>query len=70
MAFSSEMICTHCQVKGKVFTEKVKVKTGISGGKATVALLTGGLSLIATGLSRKQEVTKAHCYNCHEEWYF
>src|SRR5690348_14328204 len=42
------MICPQCQVRGKVFTTKVSVKKGISGGKATGALLTGGLSLLAT----------------------
>ena len=64
------MICPHCQIKGKVETEQVKVKQGVSGGKATGALLTGGVSLLAVGLSRKQKVTKAKCKNCHNEWYF
>ena len=64
------MICPHCQVRGKVFTTKVSLKKGISGGKATGALLTGGLSLLATGLSRKEEVTKARCFNCDSEWLF
>jgi hypothetical protein len=57
-------------VRGRVVTEKVKVKRGISGGKATAAVLTAGLSLFATGLSRKDITTKAKCLNCNAEWYF
>jgi hypothetical protein len=42
----------------------VERKRGIGGGKATGAVLTGGLSTLATGLSQKQWMTKAHCDNC------
>lgn len=64
------MVCPHCQTCGGVTTEPVKVKRGVSGGKATGAVLTGGLSLFATGLSRKETVTRARCSNCHQEWTF
>jgi hypothetical protein len=67
---NKQMICPHCQTKGHVWTEQVKVKQGVSGGKATGAVLTGGLSLLAVGLSRKQKVTKANCKNCRSEWMF
>jgi hypothetical protein len=46
------------------------MKQGISGGKATGAVLTMGVSMLATGLSRKQKVTKANCKNCASEWVF
>jgi hypothetical protein len=46
------------------------VKAGISGGKATGAILTGGLSLLATGLSRKHAATEANCGNCGSRWTF
>ena len=49
-----KVICPHCQQKGGVKTMRVQVKGNISGGKATGALLTGGLSLFVTGLARKQ----------------
>lgn len=62
------MICPHCQTKGQVHTMEVTRKKGISGGKATAALLTGGLSLIGTGLSKKQKITQAHCDNCNMTW--
>ena len=65
-----EMICPHCQVKGKVHTQLVKHKKGISGGKAAGAILTGGLSILATGLSRKEKCTQAHCDNCGSTWEF
>jgi hypothetical protein len=64
------MICPHCQTKGSVMTEQTKMKQGISGGKATGAVLTAGISLLAVGLSRKQKVTKARCTTCGAEWVF
>ena len=64
------MICPHCQAKGNVTTERVKVKKGVSGEKATAAVLTGGVSILATGLSRKEELTKAYCRNCGNVWHF
>ena len=70
MARNPNMICPHCQSKGTVQTQQVKMKQGISGGKATGAVLTAGFSLLATGLSRKQKVTKAHCSTCGSEWVF
>jgi len=65
---NTALLCPHCQTKGKVRTMQVKVKKGISGGKATGAFLTGGLSLLATGLSKKQMVTQLHCDNCGMDW--
>jgi hypothetical protein len=64
------IICPHCQAKGSVTTRMVKKKVGIHGGKATAALLTAGISLLGTGLSRKDKVTEAHCSNCDATWYF
>ncbi|UCV22860.1 hypothetical protein [Ferribacterium limneticum] len=63
-------VCPHCQEKGKVLTKPIKKKAGISGAKATGAILTGGVSLLATGLSRKDAVTEAHCVNCNSTWHF
>lgn len=67
---SPEMICPHCQTKGQVRTTKITQKKGISGGKATGAVLTGGLSLLATGLSREEVATQAHCDKCGNTWHF
>lgn len=66
----SEMICPHCQTRGSVTTKKVKKKKGISGAKTTGALLTFGWSLFATGLSRKEEETEAHCGACGATWHY
>jgi hypothetical protein len=63
-----EAICPHCQTKGTVRMKPGLVKAGISGAKATGAILTGGVSLLATGLSRKENVTQAHCVNCGVTW--
>jgi hypothetical protein len=48
----------------------MKRKKGISGGKVMGGLLTGGISLLATGLSRKEQATQAHCDNCKSTWDF
>lgn len=64
------IICPHCQTKGQVTTAAVTVNVGISGGKATAAILTGGVSMLATGLSNRQAMTKATCSNCGSVWHF
>jgi len=64
------MVCPHCTGKGQVHTRSVVLKKGVSGGKATAALLTGGVSLLATGLSRKEANTQAWCGNCSNQWIF
>ena len=63
------MVCPHCGVAGEITTEQVKMKKGVSGGKATAAVLTLGWSLLATGLSRKAEVTQVHCGHCGMTWH-
>jgi len=63
-----KVACPHCAKVGQVATRPLRLKAGISGGKATGALLTGGLSLLATGLSRKESVSEAYCYNCKTRW--
>jgi predicted RNA-binding Zn-ribbon protein involved in translation (DUF1610 family) len=73
MAFGTrkpQFVCPHCGTQDCVYSRRVKVKSGISGGKATGALLTGGLSLLATGLSRKEQKTEAYCDNCKTQWKF
>jgi hypothetical protein len=69
-SLNPNLVCPHCQTRGRVRTANVKVKTGISGGKATAAVLTGGVSLLATGLSRKEATTRAHCDKCNSTWHF
>lgn len=63
-----KLICPHCQTRGEVSTMTVSVKEGISGGKATAAVLTAGLGVAATGLSRKNERTECSCGNCGMTW--
>ena len=64
------IICPHCSQKGKVHTKSDSRKAGVGGGKATGAILTGGVSLLATGLSRKEKGTQAYCGNCKSAWFF
>jgi hypothetical protein len=67
---NAALICPHCQTRGRVRTRSVQEKKGISGGKATGALLTGGTSVLITGLSRKERLTRAQCENCQSVWTF
>lgn len=69
-AINAAMMCPHCQTNGKIRTKHVEQKKGISGGKAVATVLTGGLSLLAVGLSRKEGATQAHCENCNNTWFF
>lgn len=62
------IVCPHCKTKGTVVRRNATVKRGISGGKATGALLTGGVSMLFTGLSRKQKVQQAMCTFCQTSW--
>ena len=64
------VMCPHCGTAGQVRMKPVKQKKGVSGGKATGAVLTGGLSLFATGLSRKEKITEARCGHCSVVWHF
>jgi hypothetical protein len=68
--YNAALVCPHCQNKGSVRVKPITKKTGISGAKATGAILTGGLSVLATGLSQKEDKTQAHCTNCRSTWVF
>jgi hypothetical protein len=68
MVANPHIVCPHCQVKGHVRTRQDEHKAGVSGGKATGAILTGGVSLLVTGLSRKEPVTVCFCGHCGSTW--
>jgi hypothetical protein len=70
VARDAKIVCPQCHSRGCVTTSIVKLKKGISGAKATGAVLTGGLSLLAVGLSRKEDLTEAECSNCGSVWHF
>ena len=73
LAFSPQnphMKCNHCGTIGQIITKKVDLTKGISGGKAVAGLLTGGLSILAVGISRKEEQTEARCGKCGNVWHF
>ena len=67
---SPNIVCPLCQNKGNVHVKPVKRKKGISGGKVMGGLLTVGVSLFATGLARKEQLTQAHCTKCNSTWDF
>lgn len=65
---SANITCPHCLHKGDVKVSPVAQKRGVSGAKATGAILTGGVSILITGLSRKETVSQATCSNCSVTW--
>jgi len=65
---AAALVCPHCQTQGQVRTKAITQKKGVSGGKATAAVLTGGFSMLATGLSRKEKMTQARCSRCGSTW--
>ncbi|MCL2541077.1 MAG: hypothetical protein FWE71_01290 [Nocardioidaceae bacterium] len=69
MATNKHMKCPHCEAVGYITTKQVKTKQGISGGKATAAVMTMGVSMLGTGLSRKQTVTQCKCGRCGMTWH-
>lgn len=62
--------CPHCNTTGQVRTKQVERTKGISGGKATAALMTSGVSILATGINRKENMTQCFCENCRSKWDF
>lgn len=69
MATNPHIKCPHCDSTGTVESRQVKAKQGISGGKATAAVLTAGFSILGTGLSRKQKMTEMKCTKCKTVWH-
>jgi hypothetical protein len=66
---NDKIVCAHCHKSGCITTSIVERKVGVSGGKATAAILTGGVSLLATGLARKELATQIKCSNCQSVYY-
>jgi len=64
------MVCPHCQTKGFIRTKRIEKKGGVSGTKAAGAVLTGGLSVVVTGLSSVDTLTQSHCDHCSNTWVF
>jgi hypothetical protein len=67
---NEEIKCPHCRRRGGVHTRQAERKTGVSGSKLTGAILTGGTSLLVTGLSRREQATNAYCDRCESKWRF
>jgi transcription elongation factor Elf1 len=63
-----QIVCPHCGRAGCVTSRLYQAKQGVSGGKATSALLTAGISLAAVGLSKKAWVRRLSCSNCGMTW--
>ena len=66
---NNDMTCPHCLKNGQVRVKSLILEKGISGAKATAAIFTVGISLFATGLSREEQETHAHCGHCNSVWY-
>lgn len=64
------VVCGQCNTTGMCRVKLIDKKVGVSGGKATAAILTGGVSLLATGLARKEKVSQVTCGHCNSSWQF
>lgn len=64
------VICPHCQTRGQVIIRRVKSRRGVSGTKLGAALLTGGMSILVAGMSRREWVNLARCGHCQVKWGF
>lgn len=60
--------CPYCHKVGGVTTRPARRVKGVSGVKTTYGILTGGMSLMLTGISRAEWVTRARCKNCTATW--
>jgi hypothetical protein len=58
------LICAHCGHKGGVQTKTEERKEGVSGTKLSAAVLTGGWSVLFSGLSENQRVVACYCEKC------
>lgn len=67
-AGAEQIVCPHCHQRGMVTVKLVTRGKGISGGKAAGAVMTGGLSVGATGLSRNEKARQLTCGNCKMQW--
>ena len=65
---ADKIVCPHCQTRGHVTVKLVTRSAGISGGKAAGAVMTGGLSVGATGLSKNVPTRELTCGNCKMKW--
>lgn len=62
------LICPHCRTAGRVVVGIDQRKAGVSAGKVAGALVTSGVSLAATGVSRRQRVQTCRCGACGMSW--
>lgn len=65
---ADKLVCPHCGERGTISATSVVKGKGVSGGKAAGAVMTGGVSVFATGLSKNQRVRQLHCENCNSTW--
>ncbi|MEJ2193376.1 MAG: hypothetical protein P8X73_00780 [Ignavibacteriaceae bacterium] len=65
-----EMICPYCQRKGQVRVKTIIQYKRINVVQATAAILTFGITLLATGFLRKEQERHAHCGYCNSVWHY
>jgi hypothetical protein len=57
---NAALMCPHCRKKGPIRTKCVERKRGDSP--------PGGMSLVASEVSREEQITQAYCGNCERTW--
>lgn len=63
------IICKSCGLRGNCTAKRVQRKNGIDGTKASAAVLTGGTSILFTGLSERHDSTQIKCRACRAVYY-
>jgi len=61
--------CQYCNGIGTVVVQQVKRKKGVSPGKIAGAVVTGGISLVGTGVAKKVWMNQLTCTACQMKWY-
>lgn len=69
IARASKMTCQHCRTSGSISAKPVTVKDGISGGRAAAGVVTGGASVLVTGLSQRKNQLRYVCGTCGGSWH-
>lgn len=68
MPNNSEIICPHCQVKGKVTATPFKKKGRLTATRLLGTAVTLGGSTVVTGVRKGSRAYKMSCGNCGMRW--
>lgn len=68
MVNSAEIVCQHCQTKGRVTARPFKKKGRLTATRLLGTALTMGGSTVVTGVRKGSRAYKMTCGNCGISW--